>query len=64
MELKPQFDKLQKIFDRCIKHAYDVSRERLAMKTAGLDPEQMQQVERQEHSRTADELAEPFVVVS
>lgn len=61
MELKPQFDKLQKIFDRCIKHAYDVSRERLAMKTAGLDPEQMQQVERQEHSRTADELAELYL---
>lgn len=61
MELKPQFDGLQKIFDRCIKHAYDVSRERLAMKTAGLDSEQMQQVERQEYSRTADELAELYL---
>lgn len=61
MELKPQFDELQKIFDRCIKYAYDVSRERLSMKTAGLDPERMQQVERQEHSRTADELAELYL---
>lgn len=61
MELKLQFDELQKIFDRCIKHAYDVSRERLAMKTAGLDPEQTQQVERQEYGRTADELAELYL---
>lgn len=61
MELKPQFDELQKIFDRCIKHAYGVSRERLAMKTAGLAPERMRQVERQEYSRTADELAELYL---
>jgi len=61
MELKPQFDELQKIFDRCIKHAYDVLRERLAMKTAGIDPEQVLQVERQEYSRTADELAELYL---
>ncbi|MCM1301861.1 MAG: hypothetical protein NC226_09085 [Bacteroides cellulosilyticus] len=61
MELKPQFDGLQKIFDRCIKYAYDVSRERLAMKTAGLAPAQMQEVERQEYSRTAEELAELYL---
>ena len=61
MELKPQFDELQKIFDRCIKHAYGVLRERLAMKTAGLDPEQMQEVERQEYNRIADELAELYL---
>ena len=61
MELKPQFDELQKIFDRCIKHAYGVLRERLAMKTAGLDPEQMQEVEQQEYNRIADELAELYL---
>ena len=61
LELKPQFDELQKIFDRCIKHAYGVLRERLAMKTAGLDPEQMQEVERQEYNRIADELAELYL---
>lgn len=61
MELKLQFDGLQKIFNRCIKHAYDVSRERLAMKTAGLDPEQMQEEERQEYTHAADELAELYL---
>ncbi|MFG6340547.1 MAG: hypothetical protein K1V70_00065 [Alistipes sp.] len=61
MELKPQFDELQKIFDRCIKHAYGVLRERLAMKTAGLDPEQMQEMERQEYNRIADKLAELYL---
>lgn len=61
MELKPQFDGLQKIFDRCIKYAYDVLRERLAMKTAGLDPEQMQEVERLEYTHAAEELAELYL---
>jgi len=39
MELKPQFDELQKIFDRCIKHACRVLEERIATKTARLATE-------------------------
>ena len=61
MELRPQFDELQKIFDRCIKHAYGVLRERLAMKTARLAPEQRQEQERLEYNRIADELAELYL---
>ena len=61
MELKPQFDELQKIFDRCIKHACRVLEERIATKTARLDPEQRQEQERLEYNRIADELAELYL---
>lgn len=61
MELKPQFDKLQKIFDRCIKHACRVLEERIATKTARLDSEQRQEQERLEYNRIADELAELYM---
>ena len=57
MELKPQFDELQKIFDRCIKHACRVLEERIATKTARLATEQRQEQERLEYNRIADELA-------
>ena len=57
IELKPQFDELQKIFDRCIKHACRVLEERIATKTARLAPEQRQEQERLEYNRIADELA-------
>lgn len=61
MELKPQFDELQKIFDRCIQHACRVFEERIATKTARLDSEQRQAQERQEYNRIADELAELYM---
>ena len=61
MELKPQFDELQKIFDRCIKHACRVLEERIATKTARLAPEQRQEQERLEYNRIADELAELYL---
>lgn len=61
MELKPQFDELQKIFDRCIKHACRVLEERIATKTARLDSEQRQAQERLEYNRVADELAELYM---
>ena len=61
MELKPQFDELQKIFDRCIKHACRVLEERIATKTARLDPDQRQEQERLEYNRIADELAELYL---
>lgn len=61
MELKPQFDELQKIFDRCIKHACRVLEERIETKTVRLDPEQRQEQEKQEYNRIADELAELYL---
>ncbi len=61
MELKPQFDELQKIFDRCIKHACRVLEECIATKTARLAPEQQQEQERLEYNRIADELAELYL---
>ncbi len=61
MELKPQFDELQKIFDRCIKHACRVLEECIATKTARLAPEQRQEQERLEYNRIADELAELYL---
>ncbi|WP_229034967.1 hypothetical protein [Alistipes putredinis] len=61
MELKPQFDELQKIFDRCIKHACRVLEERIATKTARLATEQRQEQERLEYNRIADELAELYL---
>ena len=61
MELKPQFDELQKIFDRCIKHACRVLEECIATKTARLDPDQRQEQERLEYNRIADELAELYL---
>ncbi len=61
MELKPRFDELQKIFDRCIKHACRVFEERIATKTARLDSEQRQAQERLEYNRIADELAELYM---
>lgn len=51
MELKPQFDELQKIFDRCIKHACRVLEERIATKIARLAPDQRQDQERLEIGR-------------
>ena len=61
MELKPQFDGIQNIFNRCIEHAYRVLTDRIAVKSAYLDCEQMQELERQEYIRTADELAQLYL---
>lgn len=61
MELKPQFDELQKIFDRCIKHACRVLEECIATKTTRFAPDQRQEQERLEYNRIADELAELYL---
>ena len=63
MELKPQFDELQKIFDRCIKHACRVLEERIATKTTRFAPDQRQEQERLEYNRIADELAELYLTL-
>ena len=61
MELKPKFDGLQELFNRCINHAFRVLTDRITAKSAYLDCEQMRELERQEYIRTADELAQLYL---
>lgn len=61
MELKPQFDRIQEIFDRCINYAYRILKERISEKTAYLDCDQMQELEKQEYIHAADELAQLYL---
>lgn len=61
MELKPKFDGLQELFNRCVNHAFRVLTERITAKSADLDCEQMRELERQEYIRTADELAQLYL---
>lgn len=61
LELKPQFDGIQNIFNRCIGHAYQVLTDCIAAKSAYLSEEQMRELERQEYIRTADELAQLYL---
>lgn len=61
IELKPKFDGLQELFNRCINHAFRVLTDRITAKSAYLDCEQMQELERQEYIRTADELAQLYL---
>lgn len=44
MELKPKFDGLQELFNRCINHAFRVLTDRITAKSAYLDCEQMQEL--------------------
>lgn len=61
MELKPKFDGLQELFNRCINHAFRVLTDRITAKSAYLDCEQMRELERLEYIRTADELAQLYL---
>lgn len=61
MELKPKFDGLQELFNRCINHAFRVLTDRLTAKSAYLDCEQMRELETLEYIRTADELAQLYL---
>lgn len=61
MELKPKFDGLQELFNRCVNHAFRVLTEHITAKSADLDCEQMRELERQEYIRTADELAQLYL---
>lgn len=63
MELKPKFDGLQELFNRCINHAFRVLTDRITAKSAYLDCEQMQELERLEYIRTADELRSCICVI-
>lgn len=61
MELKPKFDGLQELFNRCINHAFRVLTDRITAKSAYLDCEQMRELEKLEYIRTADELAQLYL---
>lgn len=61
IELKPQLDRIQSLFSHCIGHAYQVLTDRIAAKSAYLGQGQMQELERQEYIRTADELAQLYL---
>ena len=61
MELKPKFDGLQELFNRCINHVFRVLTDRLTAKSAYLDCEQMRELETLEYIRTADELAQLYL---
>lgn len=61
MELKPKFDGLQELFNRCINHVFRVLTDRITAKSAYLDCEQMRELERQEYIQTADELAQLYL---
>lgn len=61
MELKPKFDRLQELFNRCVNHAFRVLTDRITIKSAYLDFDQMQELEKLEYIRTADELAQLYL---
>lgn len=61
MELKPKFDGLQELLNRCINHVFRMLTDRITAKSAYLDCEQMRELERQEYIRTADELAQLYL---
>lgn len=61
MELKPQFDRIQNIFNHCVGHTYQVLTDRIASKSAYLGDKQMKELEQQEYIRTADELAQLYL---
>lgn len=60
-ELKLKFDAIQSLFDRCIGHAYLILTNSIAAKSAYLDREQTEELERQEYIRIADELAQLYL---
>lgn len=60
-ELKLKFDAIQSLFDRCIGHAYLILTDSITEKSAYLDREQTEELERQEYIRIADELAQLYL---
>lgn len=60
-EFKAKFDNIQRLFDRCINHAYGTLERSIYMKSKYLNTEQLEELERQEYIRTADELANLYM---
>jgi hypothetical protein len=60
-EFKAKFDNIQRLFDRCINHAYETLEKSLYLKSKYLNVEQMEELERQEYIRVADELANLYM---
>lgn len=63
-EFKAKFDNIQRLFDRCINHAYETLERSIYMKFQYLNMEQVEELERQEYIRTADELASLYMSYS
>lgn len=60
-EFKAKFDNIQRLFDRCINHAYETLERSIYMKSQYLNAEEMEKLERQEYIRIADELASLYM---
>ena len=56
-EFKAKFDNIQRLFDRCISHAYETLERNIYMKSQYLNTEQVEELEGQEYIHNADELA-------
>lgn len=60
-EFKAKFDNIQRLFDRCINHAYETLERSIYLKSKYLNAEEMEKLERQEYVRIADELASLYM---
>ena len=60
-EFKAKFDNIQRLFDRCINHAYETLERSIYMKSQYLNMEQVEELEGQEYIRAADELASLYM---
>lgn len=63
-EFKAKFDNIQRLFDRCINHAYETLERSIYMKSQYLNMEQVEELEGQEYIRAADELASYYMSYS
>ena len=63
-EFKAKFDNIQRLFDRCINHAYETLERSIYMKSQYLNMEQVEELEGQEYIRAADELASLYMSYS
>ena len=59
-EFKAKFDNIQRLFDRCINHAYETLERSIYMKSQYLNMEQVEELEGQEYIRAADEPTSYF----
>ena len=63
-EFKAKFDNIQRLFDRCISHAYETLERNIYMKSQYLNTEQVEELEGQEYIHNADELASLYMSYS
>ena len=63
-EFKAKFDNIQRLFDRCISHAYETLERNIYMKSQYLNTEQVEELEGKEYIHNADELASLYMSYS